>query len=152
MMLMSHVSKSASRSQQKLQFKENNMALDPISAGLDLVNTAINKIWPDKTEQEKQQLAAAVMIVQGQLDINKVEAANPSLFVSGWRPGVGWICVTACGWNWIGLPIAKMALELSGHPIALSPADISEMLPILLGMLGLGGLRTAEKIKGVAAL
>jgi len=127
------------------------MALDPLSAGLDLVNTAISRIWPDKTEQEKQQLAAAVMIVQGQLDINKVEAANPSVFVSGWRPGVGWVCVAACGWNWIGLPVAKLALDISGHPISLSPADISEMMPILLGMLGLGGLRTVEKVKGVAA-
>lgn len=127
------------------------MALDPLSAGLDLVNTAINKIWPDKSEQEKQQLAAAVMIVQGQLDINKVEAANPSIFVSGWRPAIGWICGSACAWNWIGLPIAKLALDVAGHPITLSPADMSEMMPILLGMLGLGGLRTVEKVKGVAA-
>lgn len=127
------------------------MALDPLSAGLDLVNTAINKIWPDKTEQEKQQLAAAVMIVQGQLDINKVEAANPSIFVSGWRPAIGWVCGSACAWNWIGLPIAKLALDVAGHPIELSPADMSEMMPILLGMLGLGGLRTVEKVKGVAA-
>ena len=127
------------------------MALDPLSAGLGLVNTAINKIWPDKSEQEKQQLAAAVMIVQGQLDINKVEAANPSVFVSGWRPAIGWICGAACAWNWIGLPIAKLTLDIAGHPIMLSPADISEMMPILLGMLGLGGLRTVEKVKGVAA-
>lgn len=117
----------------------------------DLVNTAINKIWPDKSEAEKQQLAAAVMVVQGQLDINKVEAANPSVFVSGWRPYIGWVCGTACTWNWIGLPIAKMVLDVAGHPIVLAPADLSEMLPVLLGMLGLGGLRTWEKIKGVAA-
>jgi len=75
------------------------MALDPLTAGLDLVNTAINKIWPDKSEQEKQQLAAAVVIVQGQLDINKAEAASPSVFVSGWRPWIGWVCGTACAWN-----------------------------------------------------
>lgn len=116
-----------------------------------LVNTAINKIWPDKSEEEKQQLAAAVMVVQGQLDINKVEAANPSVFVSGWRPFIGWVCGTACAWNWIGLPIAKVILVTSGHPLDLAPANLTEMMPVLLGMLGLGGLRTLEKINGVAA-
>ncbi len=127
------------------------MALDPITAGMDLAGTIIGKIWPDKTEQEKQQLAAAVSLVQGQLAINANEASNPSVFVSGWRPAIGWICGAACAWNWIGLPIAKLGLALYGHPITLSPADIGEMMPILLGMLGLGGLRTMEKVNGVAA-
>ena len=127
------------------------MDITGLGAVSDLASTVINKIWPDKTEAEKQQLAAAVMVVQGQLDINKAEAANPSVFVSGWRPMIGWVCGAACAWNWIGLPIAKLALDFSGHPIQLSPADISEMMPILMGMLGLGGLRTLEKINGVAA-
>ena len=116
----------------------------------DLANTVIGKIWPDKTEAEKQQLAAAVMVIQGQIDINKAEAASPSVFVSGWRPFIGWVCGSACAWNWIGLPIAKAGLLLAGITISISPADISEMLPILMGMLGLGGLRTIEKIKGAA--
>ena len=115
-----------------------------------LINTAVNKIWPDKTEAEKQQLAAAVMVVQGQMDINKVEAANPSVFVSGWRPFIGWVCGSACAWNWIGLPIAKLTAVVLGHSIDLSPADLTEMMPVLLGMLGLGGLRTLEKFKGVS--
>ena len=127
------------------------MALDPLTAGMDLASTIISKIWPDKSEAEKQQLAAAIMVVQGQIDTNKAEAANPSVFVSGWRPAIGWVCGAACAWNWIGLPIAKLGLALYGHPIALTPADISEMMPILLGMLGLGGLRSLEKINGVAA-
>ena len=129
------------------------MALDITGLGAvsDLASTVINKIWPDKTEAEKQQLAAAVMVVQGQLDINKVEAANPSVFVSGWRPFIGWVCGTACAWNWIGLSIVKTALIIWGHPIVLSPADLSEMMPVLLGLLGLGTLRTVEKINGVAA-
>lgn len=126
------------------------MALDPVTAGIDLINTAINKIWPDKSEQEKQQLAAAVMIVQGQMDINKIEAASPSVFVSGWRPFIGWVCGTACAWNWIGLKVALFVAAYFGHNLNLSPADISEMMPVLMGMLGLGGLRTVEKIKGVA--
>lgn len=117
----------------------------------DLANTVIGKIWPDKSEQEKQQLAAAVTLVQGQLEINKVEASNPSVFVSGWRPAIGWVCGMACAWNWVGLPIAKAAMLVYGHPLEIAPADIGEMFPVLLGMLGLSGLRTAEKINGVAA-
>lgn len=127
------------------------MSLDPISAGLDLASTVVNKIWPDKTEAEKQQLAAAVALVQGQLDINRAEASNPKLFVSGWRPWIGWVCGMAFAWNWIGLPVAKVILDLYGHHIAISAADLSEMMPVLLGMLGLGGLRTYEKVNGVAA-
>jgi hypothetical protein len=127
------------------------MDITGLGAVSDLVNTAINQIWPNKTEQEKQQLAAAVMVVQGQIDINKAEASNPSVFVSGWRPFIGWVCGAACAWNWIGLPVAKMALTIAGHPLDLAPANLTEMLPVLMGMLGLGGLRTIEKMNGVAA-
>lgn len=127
------------------------MALDPLTAVADLAGSVINKIWPDKTEREKAELAAAVSLVQGQLAINQTEAAHPSMFVSGWRPAIGWICGMACAWNWVGLPIAKLGLAIVGHTISLNPADLGEMMPILLGMLGLGGLRTMEKINGVAA-
>jgi hypothetical protein len=125
--------------------------LTGLGAISDLAGTVINKIWPDKSEAEKQQLAAAVMVVQGQLDINKTEAANPSVFVSGWRPFVGWVCGAACAWNWIGLPVLKVALAVAHVTIALSPADLTEMLPLLFGLLGMGTLRTFEKINGVAA-
>ncbi len=126
------------------------MSLDPITAGIDLAKTVVQTIWPDKTEAEKAQLAAAVTLVQGQLEINKVEAASPSVFTSGWRPFIGWVCGAACSWNWIGLPIATFVCAYTGHPLDLSAADLAEMMPLLLGMLGLGGLRTFEKVKGVA--
>ena len=127
------------------------MDITGVGAVADLAGTVINRIWPDKSDQEKQQLAAAVMVVQGQIDINKNEAANPSIFVSGWRPFIGWVCGAACAWNWIGIPITVAALSLIGVVPKLAPADLSEMMPILLGMLGLGSLRTLEKIQGVAA-
>lgn len=128
------------------------MGIDITGVGsvADLANTVIGKIWPDKSEQEKQQMAAAVLMVQGQLDINKTEAENPSVFVSGWRPYVGWVCGTACAWNWLGLPVAKFAMLVFGHPLNIEPADLGEMLPLLFGLLGMGGLRTIEKINGVA--
>jgi hypothetical protein len=91
----------------------------------DLANTLIGRIWPDKSEHEKQQLAAAVMVVQGQLDINREEAKNPSVFVSGWRPFIGWVCGAGCAWNWVGLPIVKAVSIYLGHPITLSPADLT---------------------------
>ena len=127
------------------------MALDPITAGLDLAKTVIGTIWPDKTEAEKAQLAAALAMVQGQMDVNRTEAASSSVFVAGWRPWIGWVCGMAFAWNWIGLPIALFAASYFGHPITVTAADMSEMLPVLLGMLGLGGLRSFEKVKGVAS-
>ena len=125
--------------------------LTGIGALSDLAGTVINKIWPDKSDAEKQQLAAAVMMVQGQLDINRVEASNPSVFVSGWRPFIGWVCGSACAWNWIGLPIAKVIAVTLAYPLDVSPANLSEMMPVLFGLLGLGTLRTVEKINGVAS-
>lgn len=117
----------------------------------DLAKDVIGRIWPNKTEQEKAEIAAALVVVQGQLDVNKVEAANPNVFVAGWRPFIGWVCGAACAWNWIGLPITKAGLLLAGGPVlTLAPADLTEMLPVLMGMLGLGALRTHEKVKGVA--
>lgn len=126
------------------------MALDPLTAGLDLAKTAIEKIWPDKTEKEKAELAAAVSIVNGQLAINQTEAASTSAFVAGWRPWIGWVCGMAFAWNWVGLPMAMFALAYLGKPITLAQADMSEMMPVLLGMLGLGVLRSYDKKQGTA--
>ena len=139
--------------------------MDPITILMGLGSKVIEKIWPDPVQRdaaklellklqqsgELAQLTADTNLMIEQIKVNQAEAANPSLFVSGWRPGVGWICVAACGWNWIGLPVVKLGLEIYGHPITLSPADLTEMLPVLMGMLGLGGLRTIEKLQGCAA-
>jgi Holin of 3TMs, for gene-transfer release len=127
------------------------MSLDPVTGVLDLANTVVKTIWPDKSAQEQQQLAGAIAMVQGQLEINKAEAVSPSVFVAGWRPFIGWVCGTACAWNWIGLSLAKfIAITWFAKTINLNPADVSEMMPVLMGMLGLGGLRTYEKVKGVS--
>jgi Holin of 3TMs, for gene-transfer release len=129
------------------------MGLDVTGLGAvaDLASSMIDRFFPNKTEQEKAQMAAALTIIQGQLDVNKEEAKSPSLLVSGWRPALGWACVLACVWNWMGLPVGLFIAKFSGYPIEMSPADLTEMLPILIGMLGLGTLRTVEKIKEVAA-
>ena len=124
----------------------------------DLANGIIGKIWPDKTQVERDQMAQAMVILQGeisasqaQIDTNKAEAASSSIFVSGWRPFIGWVCGGACAWNWVGLPVAVFISNAVHHPLIMAPADLTQMLPLLLGMLGLGSLRTVEKINGVAA-
>lgn len=134
------------------------MALDPVSALLDIGGKVIDRIWPDpiqaanaKLELVKLQQSGELAAMAGQLEINKVEAASSSVFVSGWRPFIGWVCGTACAWNWVGLKVALFAAAYFGHALNLAPADLGEMMPVLMGMLGIGGLRTIEKINGVAA-
>lgn len=119
------------------------MSLDPLTAGIDLVTAAVNKIWPDKTEQEKAELAAAVSLIQGQLDINREEAKSLNWFVAGWRPYIGWICGTGLGYQFLIYPILIAFLP------KIVQLDMGTLLTLLLGMLGLGGLRSFEKIKGV---
>ena len=134
------------------------MALDPVTAALEIGGKLIDRLWPDPTQRDAAKLellrlqqSGDLAQITGQLAINQVEAASPSVFVAGWRPAIGWVCGAACAWNWIGLPMLKAALLLVGGPaVALAPADLSEMLPVLMGMLGLGILRTTEKINRVA--
>ena len=131
--------------------------MDPVTIMLGIGNKVIDRLWPDpaqaaaaKLELFKLQQSGELAVITGQMDINKAEAANPSVFVSGWRPFIGWVCGAACAWNWIGLPMAKALAVYHQVPFALSSADLSEMMPVLIGLLGLGGLRTVEKIQGVA--
>ena len=121
-----------------------------IGAVADLASTVISRLWPDKTEQERAQLAAALTIVQGQLDANKVEAASPSAFTSGWRPGVGWVCVAALAGQYIARPLVQWGGIVSGHPLPDLPGIDDNLWQLMLGLLGLGGLRTYEKVQGVA--
>jgi hypothetical protein len=133
------------------------MNLDPVSALLNIGGKVIDRLWPDpaqaasaKLELIKLQQSGELAAMAGQLEINKVEAGSASVFVSGWRPFIGWVCGVACAWNWIGLKIAIAAAAYFEHPMILAPADLSEMTPVLMGMLGIGGLRTIEKLNGVA--
>jgi hypothetical protein len=138
------------------------VAIASIVAGLigPILEPLINLI-PNKNDRAKAREAAEAQIVtamtglvQGQLEINKVEAQHGSIFVAGWRPAVGWICGIALGWNFIVHPMLLwIAFVVPEAPIDLSTApqlDTGELMTVLLGMLGLGGLRTYEKRVGVA--
>jgi len=84
-----------------------------------------------------------------QMAVNKAEAASSSIFVSGWRPATGWVCVLGMAGNFIVTPFANFALGLAGMDITIPVVPLDTMMPVLLGLLGLGGLRTLEKTKGV---
>lgn len=134
------------------------MALDPVTALLNIGSQVIEKIWPDpvqaasaKLELLKLQQSGELSVIAGQLDINKAEAANPSIFVSGWRPGIGWVCGAGFAIQFVIGPLAEWGSAIYGNPIKFPQMDMGTMMPLLLGMLGLGGMRTAEKINGVAS-
>jgi len=134
------------------------MALDPLSALLDIGGKVIDRVWPDpekaaaaKLELFKMQQSGELAAMAGQMEINKVEAASSSLFVSGWRPSIGWICGAGFAVQFVIGPLAEWGSALYGHPVKFPQMDTGTMMPLLLGMLGLGGLRTAEKLADKAA-
>ena len=107
------------------------------------IDSILDKFIPDANERQKaknliQNHAQEQMLAQ--IEVNKQEAAHKSLFVAGWRPAVGWVCVLGMLVNFVIVPLVP----------SIQPLDISEMMTVLLGLLGLGGMRTYEKLKGVS--
>ena len=84
-----------------------------------------------------------------QLEVNKVEAAHKSMFVAGWRPFVGWTCGVALAYHFLIAPLLGFMLVLYGIDTPMPEFEFSQLSTILMGMLGLGGLRSYEKMKGV---
>ncbi len=96
-------------------------------------------------------------LLQGQVDVNKVEAAHPNVFVSGWRPAVGWVGVAAMAYQFVVYPFLVWAWALMQAvdwvPTTLAPPpmlDTDALWVILTGILGLGAARTVEKVRGAA--
>lgn len=116
----------------------------------------------DKFVEDKDQKAAlahelatmsdrhAQELAKGQLEINKAEAASGSVFKGGWRPFIGWVCGVAFAYHFVGQPAMLFAVAMFGLDIPPLPQfDMSSLMTVLMGMLGLGGLRTFEKQKGL---
>ena len=106
------------------------------------------------SDEEKANAKIAIEKIQArlkekQLDINKAEASHRSLFVAGWRPCLGWISALSIGYVYLFQPFIVMILKIVGSDVVLPNLDLSQLMPLVLGMLGLGGLRTFEKTKGV---
>lgn len=140
------------------------MAFEPFTAILNLANTAVDKIWPDADAESKRKfeslmadVKANLKLAEGQQQINAVEAAHKSVFVSGWRPFVGWACGAGIAyqfvlypflcWCWALLQSQGIIPQELGAPPEL---ELGTLVTLLTGMLGMGGLRTYEKKKGVA--
>lgn len=121
------------------------------------VTGLLDKFIEDKDQKNKLAFELATMadnhaqeLAKGQLEINKAEAQHRSIFVAGWRPFLGWILASAMGWHFIFAPVTMFVCAYLGVDIPELPVfDMDSLMTVLLGMLGLGGLRTAEKIKGV---
>jgi hypothetical protein len=140
------------------------MSFDPITAALDLGGKLIDRLIPDPAQKqaaalellklqqsgELAQLAADTDLAKGQLGVNQAEAGNASVFVSGWRPAVGWVCVLGLFYSFVLRPVGgPLAQKILGVPM--EALDMGTLGTLLFGMLGLGSMRTVEKINGVAA-
>lgn len=141
------------------------MALDPITGAEDLTSkifgigsTLIDRLIPDKSaaaaakaQLVQMQVAGEFDQMKGQLAVDQAEAGSTSTFVAGWRPFVGWACGAAFCYVYILQPMVQFALvafkvnfDLSKMPVL----DIADMMPVLLGMLGLGAMRSYDKANG----
>ena len=133
------------------------MALDPFTAGFDLIKTGLDKFFPDADLELKGKLEAAASEINNayqlqlsQLEINKVEASSVNWFVSSWRPFIGWICGVSLLYAALVEPIARFIATVLFTYTGLFPIINTELtLQILLGLLGLAGMRSYEKSKGV---
>ncbi len=132
---------------------------------IGLVGSLIDKVMPDPEKANEAKLKLMQMQMENdqlfakleaettnkQLDINAVEAQNTNLFVSGGRPFIIWVCGAAFAWQFVLGPVAFYILQLCQlNPPALPHFDMETLMPVLLGLLGLGGMRTYEKVKKVA--
>lgn len=134
------------------------LLIDPISRLLD-------KLIPDpearaqakaelakaEREQDLEALRLALSADDAQAKVNAQEAAHPELFVSGWRPFIGWVCGVAFAYHFVMQPFLAFAILNTGGSVKLPTFEMETLSTVLMGMLGLGGLRTIEKIRATAA-
>jgi hypothetical protein len=106
------------------------------------------QLTAENIDIEKAELAAQVAAMQGQLDINKQEAASTNWFIAGWRPAVGWVCVLALFYTYLFSPLMQFIFIAFRHPLAPLPTLDTGLLVtgLLLPLLGIGIMRTVEKV------
>lgn len=131
------------------------MSIPIIGEILNVVKGPLERLIPDRNARQKFEHDLEMEMLRAgmaQMQINKAEAQHPSIFVAGWRPFVGWVCGLALAWHFIGFDLMNW-LRLAFFPDVPAPPDLSgtdTLITVLLSMLGLGGLRTVEKLKGVS--
>lgn len=124
---------------------------------LPILATVVDKTVPDKVQKsvamlelEKALIDNADKINLETIKTNQIEAGHKSIWVAGWRPAIGWSCSLGIAWLFIGHPIATWVAHMLGHTGMVMPTiDTEILLELTLAMLGMAGLRTFEKIKGV---
>jgi hypothetical protein len=138
------------------------MSFDPLTAALDVGKSLIEKIWPDPVKQsqeirklqelhQKGDLAilnAEVQLLLGQINVNAAEANHKSIFVAGWRPFVGWVCGFGLLYASVIEPLMRFIATVNDYTGTFPVLDTTITMQVLLGMLGLGLMRTKEKEKG----
>ncbi len=121
----------------------------------NLASAVVSRIWPDKTEEEKQKFTLALQesyqnfqTSNAQVDVNKIEAGSQSIFVSGARPYLMWVCGFAYSWQFVLEPVVSYAFAAFGHPVShMLVLDNDSLNTLLFGMLGLGGMHAYENVK-----
>jgi hypothetical protein len=121
------------------------------------VTGLLDKFVEDKDQKAKLAHELATMadrhaqeIAMSQIEVNKAEAASGSIFKGGWRPAIGWVCATAFAYHFVLQPLIVFGVLTAGVELpALPEFDMASLMTVMMGMLGLGGLRTYEKQKGI---
>ena len=115
-------------------------------------NTARMKLMELADKGDARALEAEVQILLGQIEVNKIEAQSGSIWKSGWRPAVGWVCASAFFYNYVGQPfltflllVARPEFDVTVLPVV----EMAAMMPVLVGMLGLGAYRSFERKEGL---
>jgi len=138
------------------------MSFDPLTAALDVGKSLIEKIWPDPVKQSQEIrklqelhqrgdlaiLNAEVQLLLGQINVNKAEANHKSIFVAGWRPFVGWVCGFGLLYASVIEPLMRFIATVNDYTGTFPVLDTTITMQVLLGMLGLGLMRTKEKQDG----
>ena len=133
------------------------MSFDPLTEGLSFAHAIVDKIWPDAEKKDERAAQLAIMLAErdtkrdaAQAEINKIEAASTNLFVAGWRPFVCWTCGAAYAYSFIIQPFLLFFATLLHWKVDLAQLpvlDMGELGVMLFGMLGLGAMRSYEKVK-----
>lgn len=112
---------------------------------------ALLELKKEENQQALQEMTLELQAMQAQTNINQEEAKSSSLFVAGWRPFIGWVCGIAFAYHFVMQPLLAFAIaNLGTGQVDLPNFDMDALFTVLLGMLGLGGMRSFEKFKGIS--
>jgi len=129
-----------------------------LSAALPILDKVLDRVIPDEAERAKAKMEMQAELVKNehdiqlaQIELNKAEAQHRSIYVAGWRPFIGYVCGVAFLYHFVLQPVLIFAIAATGHALPPLPEfDMDTLLTVLGGLLGLGGLRTLEKVKKVS--